>query len=245
MAKIGKPKPGKSYMEKEKIVKRLNERIASIVRHSGTGNEAYNRWASKLTRPNTPYQAQQTTYNPDKVKLAKNKGRSGAVDYVRLSRKKSDIEAMDIKDLKRLEAQTKGWGEVKKEAKEAIKQQRQKDKEREALTMDQIPFIKDQEAAAPAPVTEEPITDEDINNYLYQKETVRQFIEGNSDAFYALIESTGWDDIREHTTDEIYQHVRALDMASYKFKSTHNEVSDDYISRRTASREHRKAIGIL
>lgn len=216
-----KSKRSKEFAEKEKLVKKLNERIASVVRHAGTANDTYNLWVSKLTRPNTLFAARMARYEPSNVKLARNRAEGiGSAEYVALSRSTSDIEAMSLKDLQRLETQTKGWGAVKKEAKEAIRSQRQQGE----------------------PDT---VTDRDVVDYLEQKETVREFIEGNSDAFYALIEATGWDDIREHTTKDVYNEVQKLDMRSYKFKNTLSEIGEAYIQRRDASREHRRALGIL
>ena len=214
-----------TYAQKESIVKRLNERIASIVRKVGLNNEEVNRWTAKLTRPRSPYATKVNTYDPSKVKLGKNKGLGGPVDFVQLSRKKADIEAMSLEDLERLESQTRGWGEVKKEAKRALIEQRK---------MEENPFVR-----------EMPVTEHDIAEYLDQKEKVRQFIEGNSDSFYALIEATGWDDIRDHTTEEIYNEIQKLDMASYEFGGTLTEIGSAYIQRREAARARREELNIL
>ena len=213
------------FSKKESIVKRLNERIASIVRKVGLNNEEVNRWTSKLTRPRSPYATKVNTYDPSKVKLAKNKCMGGPVDFVQLSRKKADIEAMSLEDLERLESQTRGWGQVKKEAKKALTEQRM---------MDENPFVQNI-----------PVTDQDIADYLNQKEQVRQFIEGNSDAFYALIEATGWDDIRDHTTEEIYNEIQKLDMQTYAFEGTLTEIGQAYIQRRDAARARRMELDIL
>lgn len=138
---------------------------------------------------------------------------------------------MSLEDLVRLEKQTRGWGAVKAEAKKALEDQRKK-------AADYNPFTGEMEEI-------EDVTDTDIADYINQKEVVRQFIESNTDAFYALIEATGWDDITEHTTDEIYREVQKLDMSTYEFNNTLTEVGQDYIRRREASREHRRALGIL
>ena len=135
---------------------------------------------------------------------------------------------MSIEDLERLEAQTRGWGAVKQEAKKSM--------EENIRRANDNPF---EEPVIPK------ITESDILDYLDQKEAVRQFIEGNTDAFYALIEATGWDDIREHTTEEIYKEVQKLDMNNYAFNNTLSEIGDAYILRREASRERRRALGIL
>ena len=234
---IDKPKSSQSFAAKESLVKRLNERMASIVRHAGTHNEEYNRWAVKLTRPGSPYETRTATYDPNKVQLVRNKGlNTEKTEYIQLSRKKSDIENMSLEDLERLEAQTKGWGAVKKEATEALREQRRQSE-------DYNPFEEDEEAAAPLDIPE--ITEAEVTEYLNQKEAVRQFIEGNSDSFYALIEATGWDDIREHSTEEIYREVVNLDMSNYQFSNTLSEIGESYKARRDASREHRRALGIL
>lgn len=220
---------GTAFAQKESIVKRLNERIASIVRHAGINNEEYNRWAGKLSRSNSPYATKINTYDPKKVNLAKNKGAGGRVSFIQLSRKKADIEAMSLADLERLESQTRGWGAVKQEAKKTMEENIRRAKKENPFEEPEIPKI----------------TENDILEYIDQKEAVRQFIEGNTDAFYALIEATGWDDIRDHTTEEIYNEVRKLDMNTYEFSSTLKEIGDAYIQRREASRERRRALGIL
>ena len=228
MAKTQKVR-SKEFQDKEKIIKRLNERIASVVRKSGLTTEEYNRWASKLTRPRSPYKTKVNTYSPEKIKLKKNRG-SQSYEFVQLSRKASDIEKMSMEDLQRLESQTRGWGAVRKEAKAALMDQRRKE-------INENPFLK---GIKPAPVT-----DADISEYLTQKEKVRQFIEGNTDAFYALIEATGWDDILQHTTEEVYEEISKLNMKTYKFSHTLDEIGEDYKYRRDTSRARRKALGIL
>lgn len=219
-----------TFDQKERIIKRLNERIASIVRKVGINNEEYNRWAAKLSRANSPYATKINKYDPANVKLEKNKGILGALSFIQLSRKKADIEAMNLSDLERLEDQTRGWGAVRKEAKQALKEQRKKQAEYN-------PFTREIEKTAP-------VTDEEIVGYINQKEEVRQFIEGNTDAFYALIESTGWDDIRDHTTEEIYNEVSKLDMSTYQFSHTLSEIGESYKARRDASRARRRSLGI-
>lgn len=242
--KLAKPKAAQSFARKESLIKKLNERMASVVRNAGTQNEDYIRWAGKLTRPGSPYASSKNIYDPDKIKLERNKGANRErTEYVALSRKKSDIEAMDIKDLERLEEQTRGWGAVKKEAKKALEEQRRDQMQRER---EENPFEAgwDEEAAAPGPEPS-PITDEEISAYLKQKEQVRQFIEGNSESFYALIEATGWDDIRDHTTEEIYREIQSINMGTYEFNEPLSEIGESYKQRRDASREHRRALGIL
>ena len=219
------------YVRKENIIKRLNERISSIVRHAGAQNEEVMRWQAKLSRPGSPYISKDKLYDPDKIKLAKNKGYTEKVEYKLLSRSKKDIEQMDLEQLRRLEEQTKGWGQVKAEARRDLEEQAR-------AQMELNPF---------APVSEAdmmPISEEDIIDYINQKQAVREFIEGNTEAFYALIEATGWDDIREHTTEEIYNQVRRLDMATYQFNQPLTQIGQEYIARRDAIRARRASLGI-
>lgn len=216
------------YVRKEYLVRRLNERIASIVRHAGVGNEEVTRWQAKLTRPNSPYISKKSEYDPAKMKSAKNVRYGEKAEYQTLSRKRADIEKMSYDALLRLEEQTRGWGEVKAEARRDIEQQLRAEQ-------DINPFV----SAPPVQITEDQIIE-----YINQKETIREFIEGNSEAFYALIEATGWDDIRQHTTSEIYNQVRRLDMNTYKFTDTLGRIGEDYIKRRDAARERRRMLGV-
>lgn len=219
------------YIRKDYLIRRLNERISSIVRHAGVQNEEVMRWQSKLSRPGSPYISKAKEYDPAKMKTEKNARFKEKAEYILLSRGKKDIEAMDYEKLLRLEEQTRGWGEVKKEAKQALTEQAR-------AQQDIDPFL---------PVSELPpidITEGQIIDYINQKQAVREFIEGNTEAFYALIEATGWDDIRDHTTEEIYNQVRRLNMASYKFTDPLGKIGSDYIKRRDASRERRRALGI-
>ena len=231
-----------TYAEKESIVKRLNERMRSTVRKVGTDNEDYIRWATKLSRPGSPYVARTTTYKPDKIQLSRNRGAvTNEVTYLQLSRRKADIESMDINALLRLEQQTRGWGAIRKEAAEAINEQR---RELDLPEEDYNPFEFDSslDFAAAEPL---PVTDEEIKVYLNQKEAVRQFIESHSEAFYALIDATGWDDIRDHTTAEIYREAQKIDIGTYQFSGTLTEIGDAYISRRDKAREARMRFGFV
>lgn len=218
--------------EKDAIVKRLNERIASVVRHAGVNNEEVARWQSKLTRSGSKYISKEKTFDPAKVKTTKNVGRNRKETYQAISRSKKDLEKMNIEDLRRLEKQTRGWGAVKSEAKKRLKEQAR------AQTVIN-PFIPESEQ----PKIPDP-TEEEIVSYIDKKEKVRQFIEGNSEAFYALIESTGWDDIRDHTTAEIYERIQGINMDNYQFEGTTGEIGAAYIARREAARERRRQLGI-
>lgn len=227
------PGSGSEYTRalKDSIVKRLNERIASIVRHAGTQNEEVMRWQAKLTRPNSPYISKDKTYDPNKIKTDKNKGHKEKEEYKVISRSKKDLDKMELEDLQRLERQTRGWGTVKQEAREALEDQAR-------MAMETAPFAPVNEADIP------PVTDEDIVKYIDQKQSVREFIESHTEAFYALIEATGWDDIRDHTTEEIYNESRKIDMATYKFKAPLGVIGADYIRRREAARERRRQLGV-
>lgn len=216
------------FAEKEKIVKRLNERITSVIRHAGVNNEEVMRWQAKLSRPGSPYSTTNRSFTPGKAKLSKNQGHQKAEEFLLLSRSKKDIDAMDLDALKRLEGQTKGWGAVKAEARQALEAQAQ-------MQADLNPFV-------PAPKVK--ITESQIINYINQKEAVRNFIESASEHFYSLIEATGWDDIRDHTTEEIFAAIENNNLNNYTFQRTIGEIGADYIKRRDAARERRRSLGI-
>lgn len=228
------------FAEKERLVKRLNERIASVVRKVGPGVEEVTRWSAKLTRANSRYKSRQATYKASGVKLSRNRGRTSEAAYTALSRRKEDIETMSLSDLKRLEEQTRGYGAIRKEAESELRKQKISEERYKKATQDYNPFVPDMEI----PASNVAISDEEIQNYLQQKEAVREFLEARTDAFYALIEATDWDDIRDHTTKEIYQQISKLNMDEYRFTSTTGEIGKAYIARREASREHRRALGI-
>lgn len=236
-SKVARPKYDESvsadWVRKDYLIRRINERIASVVRNAGVNNEEVMRWQAKLTRSNSPFISKTKIYDPSKMRTAKNAKYGEVAEYQLLSRGKKDIEKMDYNALLRLDEQTRGWGQVKAEAKkELLDQARMEQEMNPFIPADQRPSITDT------------ITEADIIEYINQKEVVRDFIEGNSEAFYALIESTGWDDIRAHTTEEIYQKVSKLDIKKYKFKNTTTKIGKDYIKRRDASRERRRQLGI-
>ena len=232
-SKASRPKydeaASQDYIRKDYLIRRLNERISSIVRHAGVENEEVMRWQSKLSRPGSPYISKVKTYDPEKMKTDKNRRYKEKAQYSLLSRGKKDVEAMDYDKLLRLEEQTRGWGGVKKEAQEALTEQ---------AYAQAPPFVPRDKL--PKPV----ISEAAILDYINQKQAVREFIEGNTEAFYALIEATGWDDIRAHTTEEIYNQVRRLNMSTYKFKEPLSKIGKDYITRRDASGERRRSLGI-
>lgn len=234
--KLSKVKVSADYAEKERIVKRLNERIASVVRKAGPGVEEVTRWTSKLTRNNSRYKSRVASYKSSGVKLSRNKGRTESATYVALSRRMEDIEAMSLEDLKRLEEQTRGYGALKKEAIGELRKQK----------MQEERYKKPIGGAEKSGAKEElpDVSEDEVLNYLKQKEAVREFLEERTDAFYALIEATNWDDIRDHTTEEIYREISKLNMNTYRFESTTGEIGKAYIARREASRERRSALGI-
>jgi hypothetical protein len=53
-------------------------------------------------------------------------------------------------------------------------------------------------------------TMKEINQFLEMRKTINEWFEENSDLVYALLESTGWADIQQHTTKEIMEKVKEL-----------------------------------
>lgn len=140
-------------------------------------------------------------------------------EYLLLSRSKNDIESYSLEDLKLLESQTPQWKTTKAEITREIEAERKN-----------IP-----------PEKRKPITLEDIKKQASITRAIHEMFEENADLFYMIIDSTGWDDIKEHTTEEIYQRVKTLHDqldagADYNWSAPPEAVGESYIVRREQSR---------
>lgn len=140
-------------------------------------------------------------------------------EYLLLSRSKKDIESYSLEDLKLLESQTPQWKITKSEITREIEEERKN-----------IP-----------PEKRKPITLEDIKKQASITRAIHEMFEENADLFYMMIDSTGWDDIKEHTTEEIYQRVKSLKDqldagATYNWSAPPEAVGESYIARRDQSR---------
>lgn len=143
--------------------------------------------------------------------------------YHLLSRSKKDIESMTLKDLKQLERQTPQWSKTKEEI---IREINANKKEGEKYTRANPPSM------------------EEIREQASITNQIHKMFEDNADLFYMLIDTTGWDDIHEHTTLEIYEEVKRLhdfleSGGEFDWSAPPEEVGENYIQRREESQARR------
>lgn len=145
--------------------------------------------------------------------------------YHLLSRSKEDIERMTLKDLRLLEKQTPTWSQTKSEI---VREMNRDRKPGEQYTRANPPTM------------------EEIKNQASITKRVHQMFEDNADLFYMLIDVTGWDDIKEHTSLEIYQEAKRINDfveagGVFDWSAPPEEVGEDYIRRREESQDRRNA----
>lgn len=145
--------------------------------------------------------------------------------YHLLSRSKEDIERMSLKDLRLLEKQTPTWSQTKSEI---VREMNRDRKPGEQYTRANPPTM------------------EEIKNQASITKRVHQMFEDNADLFYMLIDVTGWDDIKEHTSLEIYQEAKRINDfveagGVFDWSAPPEEVGEDYIRRREESQDRRNA----
>ena len=145
--------------------------------------------------------------------------------YHLLSRSKEDIERMTLKDLRLLEKQTPTWSQTKSEI---VREMNRDRKPGEQYTRANPPTM------------------EEIKNQASITKRVHQMFEDNADLFYMLIDVTGWDDIKEHTSLEIYQEAKRINDfveagGVFDWSAPPEEVGENYIRRREESQERRNA----
>lgn len=146
--------------------------------------------------------------------------------YHLLSRSQKDIEKMTLADLRQLEKQTPTWSKTKEEI---IREMNQDRKPEEQFTRANPPTFEEMKQAA------------SLTRQLHQ------MFEDNADLFYMLIDTTGWDDVKEHTTLEMYQEVikiqKYLDEHGgvFNWSAPPEEVGEMYRDRMEASQALRNA----
>lgn len=145
--------------------------------------------------------------------------------YHLLSRSKEDIERMSLKDLRLLDKQTPTWSQTKSEI---VREMNRDRKPGEQYTRANPPTM------------------EEIKNQASITKRVHQMFEDNADLFYMLIDVTGWDDIKEHTSLEIYQEAKRINDfveagGVFDWSAPPEEVGEDYIRRREESQDRRNA----
>lgn len=143
--------------------------------------------------------------------------------YHLLSRSKKDIESYTLKDLKLLEKQTPEW---KKTKSQIIREMNRDRKPGEEFT------------SANPPTAEELRQGASITHQLHA------MFEDKADLFYMLLDTTGWDDVKEHSTLEMYQEtLKIRDFLEkggvFNWSAPPEDVGEAYIARRERSQEAR------
>ena len=198
-----------SYKEKANLVMKLNKRMRDIINKTGFNTAEFSYWENRIDKMATT-----TAYT------------SSDQEYHLLSRSRQDIESYTDDELHRLENSTRTWSEVKRNVVQSMKEQQKRE-------IQDIPDLDDDDylyhGAQP--------TMQEINKFLEMRKTINEWFEENSDLVYALLESTGWADIRQHTTKEIMEKVKELRESSEYGNKQYNEDERDtlraeYIARR-------------
>ena len=171
-----------TYKEKANLVMKLNKRMRDIINKTGFNTAEFTYWENKID--NMPTTIAYT---------------SSDQEYHLLSRSRSDIESYSDEDLKRLEQSTRTWSEIKRNVVQSMKEQQKSE----------IQNIPDLDESAYLYRGMQP-TMQEINEFLKMRKTINEWFEENSDLVYALLESTGWEDIQQHSTREIMETVKKL-----------------------------------
>ena len=171
-----------TYKEKANLVMKLNKRMRDIINKTGFNTAEFTYWENKID--NMPTTIAYT---------------SSDQEYHLLSRSRSYIESYSDEDLKRLEQSTRTWSEIKRNVVQSMKEQQKSE----------IQNIPDLDESAYLYRGMQP-TMQEINEFLKMRKTINEWFEENSDLVYALLESTGWEDIQQHSTREIMETVKKL-----------------------------------
>ena len=169
-----------TYKEKANLVMKLNKRMRDIVNKSGFNTAEFSYWQNRISKG--AYKSLKTTkaYTADDQQ------------YALLSRKKAVIEKYTEEDLRELESKTRTWKEISAKVQQSMRDQAEKGGVDDAFT------------------GQRRYTNKQINEYLAMRKTINDWFEENADLVYALIEQTGWADIREQSTEEIYKKLTEI-----------------------------------
>ena len=169
-----------TYKEKANLVMKLNKRMRDIVNKSGFNTAEFSYWQNRIS--GGAYKSLETTeaYTADDQQ------------YALLSRRKADIEKYTEEDLRELESKTRTWKEISAKVQQSMRDQAEKGGVDDAFT------------------GQRRYTNKQINEYLAMRKTINDWFEENADLVYALIEQTGWADIREQSTEEIYKKLTEI-----------------------------------
>lgn len=169
-----------TYEEKQRLVMRLNKRMRDIINKSGFNSQEFEYWQNRIS--GGVYGTIRTTeaYTSDDQQ------------YSLISRRRSDIEQYSEDELRELEDRTRTWSQIRDRVQQSMREQNIPGGSDNAYTGDRR------------------YTNVEINDFLRMRKTINTWFEEHADLVYELIEKTGWSDIHEHTTKEIYDQLSKL-----------------------------------
>lgn len=180
-----------TYEEKQRLVMRLNKRMRDIINKSGFNSQEFEYWQNRITGG---------VYKTIKATQAYT---SDDQQYSLISRSRSNIEQYSEEELLELEDRTRTWSQIRERVQQSMRKQN-------------VPGGSDN-----AYTGERNYNNAEINEFLRMRKTINTWFEENADLVYELIEKTGWADIHEHSTQEIYEQVKKL-----AEKSRHKKYND-------------------
>lgn len=201
-----------TYKQKANLVMKLNKRMRDIINKTGFNTAEFSYWENRIDTMTTT-----TAYTSDDQ------------EYHLLSRSRKDIESYSDEDLQRLEQSTRTWSEIKRNVVQSMKEQQKKEIEN-VPDLDEGDYL--YRGMQP--------TMKEINQFLEMRKTINEWFEENSDLVYALLESTGWSDIQQHTTKEIMEKVKELRSSSEYGSKQYN--TDERDKLRAEYRARRKKV---
>lgn len=201
-----------TYKQKANLVMKLNKRMRDIINKTGFNTAEFSYWENRIDTMTTT-----TAYTSDDQ------------EYHLLSRSRKDIESYSDEDLQRLEKSTRTWSEIKRNVVQSMKEQQKRE-------IDNVPDLDEGDYLYRGMQP----TMKEINQFLEMRKTINEWFEENSDLVYALLESTGWADIQQHTTKEIMEKVKELRASSEYGNKQYNEDSRDKL--RAEYRARRKKV---
>ncbi len=201
-----------TYKQKANLVMKLNKRMRDIINKTGFNTAEFSYWENRIDTMTTT-----TAYTAEDQ------------EYHILSRSRKDIESYSDEDLQRLEQSTRTWSEIKRNVVQSMKEQQKKEIEN-VPDLDEGDYL--YRGMQP--------TMKEINQFLEMRKTINEWFEENSDLVYALLESTGWADIQQHTTKEIMEKVKELRASSEYGSKQYN--TDERDKLRAEYRARRKKV---
>ena len=215
-------KAQKIYREKYNLVQKLNKRMMDIAKHIGNNTIYNDDWETLLT---VTIKGSEDTYSAHTIRREIT---AGGKTILGLAKGRKDVEAYSLEDLKQFERKIDTWSKVKADLTARLNEDRAPD--------DQY-------------TRSDPPTDAELRRAAGRNYYVNKAFEENADLFYMLLDTTDWEDIKDHTTDEIYEKIKEINQkiaksprGLYSWQHTPGELSKRYIARRDAARERKAQI---